>query len=654
MLLQYEKLEVAYDQINHDAAEAGGGCSVLIFVAANADSMAACRILSCMLRWDVISYTMWPVNGYRDIAAANEQVLKTNADVRSIIMLNCGGRVNIEKYLTNLPPKAKVYIADSHRPIHLANIHSGRDVWVLSDGMLQNDPILSDGEDLSGAEVSDSESEEEDSDEEDSEDDLESEEELDLGGGDTIDNTSDADQDGEEGGENKPKKRKRSAAFDEKMRQKERRQKIKEQLAQRRHRLREYYQGESFGPAVAMMWFDLAVRRSKDTNDLLWMAIVGLADQEIHARIDKGSYINYVADLEPHVVSRNPDEGQTILTSDGTVVPVAEGGRIAFLNEYRFMLYRHWSLYESMYFSTYIASKLNVWTSVGRLKLEEFLAKMGFSLEQCKQKYQFMNNKLQQKLTDQIKKYGKDYGLDDVFYGSFQRFMGFRMPISAADVVYLVTSLLEYRHTSNNDSANNQSHMSTSANEEAIAAQEEKEEREAWMNSFNTAYDALCGHDKGAVQRGLELSMSLQRTLVQQTVSMMEKGQLLRTAHFRYAYIHATEADSQLIAQPCALARLAMLLVDVHRENGKWSGTNRRPLMLLAEKRYSYLVVGVSCPEKAGEASATSTRFGDCFRLAAEALHARTRLDGFDRGVIEVAKEHASLFVERVFEAMDA
>jgi hypothetical protein len=51
--------------------------------------------------------------------------------------------------------------------------------------------------------------------------------------------------------------------------------------------------------------------------------------------------------------------------------------------------------------------------------------------------------------------------------------------------------------------------------------------------------------------------------VVQQAVSMMEKGALSRTTHFRYAYIHATEAGSQHIAQPCALARLAMLLVRV-------------------------------------------------------------------------------------------
>eukprot|EP00953_Heterococcus_sp_UTEX-ZZ885_P019600 10945-Heterococcus_DN1.PRE.1 len=60
MLLKQNDVEAAYEQINHDAAEANGACSVLIFVAPNADAMCACRILCSMLRSDVISYKIVP------------------------------------------------------------------------------------------------------------------------------------------------------------------------------------------------------------------------------------------------------------------------------------------------------------------------------------------------------------------------------------------------------------------------------------------------------------------------------------------------------------------------------------------------------------------------------------------------------------------
>lgn len=46
-------------------------------------------------------------------------------------------------------------------------------------------------------------------------------------------------------------------------------------------------------------------------------------------------------------------------------------------DEYRFMLFRHWSLYDSMYHSGYVASKLSVWRDFGRRRLNNMFAKMG-------------------------------------------------------------------------------------------------------------------------------------------------------------------------------------------------------------------------------------------------------------------------------------
>jgi cell division control protein 45 len=59
---------------------------------------------------------------------------------------------------------------------------------------------------------------------------------------------------------------------------------------ERRRRLREYYHSDSYGQAAAYLLFDLAQKRGKDTNDALWLAIVGVTDQFIHARIDQVSY----------------------------------------------------------------------------------------------------------------------------------------------------------------------------------------------------------------------------------------------------------------------------------------------------------------------------------------------------------------------------
>ena len=55
---------------------------------------------------------------------------------------------------------------------------------------------------------------------------------------------------------------------------------------------------------------------------------------------------------------------------DMMLVPGSENGHVEEAAEYRFFLYRHWSLYDAMYHSPYVAAKLNVWTHQGTNKLQ--------------------------------------------------------------------------------------------------------------------------------------------------------------------------------------------------------------------------------------------------------------------------------------------
>jgi cell division control protein 45 len=41
-------------------------------------------------------------------------------------------------------------------------------------------------------------------------------------------------------------------------------------------------------------------------------------------------------------------------------------GTISNENDFRFMLLRHWNLYESMYYSNYVAAKFGVWWETGK------------------------------------------------------------------------------------------------------------------------------------------------------------------------------------------------------------------------------------------------------------------------------------------------
>ncbi len=51
--------------------------------------------------------------------------------------------------------------------------------------------------------------------------------------------------------------------------------------------------------------YELAWKMSKDTNDLLWLGILGLTDQWLHNRIDRDKYIDGINFLQGHVLRLN-------------------------------------------------------------------------------------------------------------------------------------------------------------------------------------------------------------------------------------------------------------------------------------------------------------------------------------------------------------
>ena len=57
------------------------------------------------------------------------------------------------------------------------------------------------------------------------------------------------------------------------------------------------------------------------------------------------------------------------------------------IDDYRFPLMRHWSLFEAMMHSPYVAVRLQTWHDKGRRLLQDMLVKMGFPAPQFRQKW---------------------------------------------------------------------------------------------------------------------------------------------------------------------------------------------------------------------------------------------------------------------------
>ena len=160
----------------------------------------------------------------------------------------------------------------------------------------------------------------------------------------------------------------------------------------------------------------------QDRNDLLWLAIVGVTDHLLGENIDAPTYQLLLRDLSDQVSDKNVD---ALHNGDGTVAPAGQDGHITLVEEYRFMLYRHWSLYESMYHSQYVATRLGTWRhKTGRNQLKELLPNLGVPLKDCQERYAHMSAKTRKQFRDKLEEVGSELGLDNVYFGSFQRQLG--------------------------------------------------------------------------------------------------------------------------------------------------------------------------------------------------------------------------------------
>ena len=124
--------------------------------------------------------------------------------------------------------------------------------------------------------------------------------------------------------------------------------------------------------SVAQTVYLLATVLERADNDLLWLAILGVTYQYVSARIDRERYNLYHTLFLDEVARLNH---QTL----GVRVPNPDDRSIAKAEELRFMLFRHWNLYDAMLHSGYVAGRMGIWREKGKKRLQGLLAKMGWA-----------------------------------------------------------------------------------------------------------------------------------------------------------------------------------------------------------------------------------------------------------------------------------
>ena len=153
-----------------------------------------------------------------------------------------------------------------------------------------------------------------------------------------------------------------------------------------------YMSGTWCGQSAAGIVYILATALERVDNDLLWyaqnyslhsfailtnqrLAILGLINQYTRCRISRTEYEKFHSIYYDEVSRLNPLPP----TNDvhGLAALSADDMSLRTTDELRFELFRHWTLYDAMSHSSYVAGKLGLWKEQGRKRLAGLLAKMG-------------------------------------------------------------------------------------------------------------------------------------------------------------------------------------------------------------------------------------------------------------------------------------
>eukprot|EP00984_Skeletonema_dohrnii_P005800 scaffold2050_cov88-Skeletonema_dohrnii-CCMP3373.AAC.1 len=181
---------------SHDTSLVGR--ALLLVHPDSTDALATSRILSYMLRADGVPYQIRPCLGFERLKLILGSVgclpndgdnnngenegdnlvedeynnNNTTSDIKAVVLINMGANRNLSKLFldtsshnnTTNTPAVRAYVFDNHRPYHLSNIHSGKNVVLFNDRPFEEEEIVSDGDNLSGDESSTSSEESDDDD----------------------------------------------------------------------------------------------------------------------------------------------------------------------------------------------------------------------------------------------------------------------------------------------------------------------------------------------------------------------------------------------------------------------------------------------------------------------------------------------------------
>lgn len=507
------------------SAKRSGPNTLHIFVGGiYADSLCALKVLRDCLKSESIRYSVFFIYGLKDLERhSREKGMQNSSEPYTAILLNCGANKNLKQYL-QLGSQACLFIIDCHQGRPSGNLHpANRQVLVLRL------------DEQAGEEV---------------------EEALQRGwDGEAAEEEGPHDEDDgvDEEGRRRNWKRRRTGEGGEKQQQ-----------------------FHSFGKPSGIVLYKLAHQHHKGTSELLWYACISLTDHMIHGRLSQEDYGNEYEELHLATLTLG-DAPPSASMENGVEVRVPDMYRIVCEQQLNLMCLPRWRLFDSLRYSTYTCTRLVTWREQGLKKLKLLLAQLGIRICDAEQKFGHMDSRLLKRIQDEVAMLGQQYKLTDLYFRGFKLHHGYKTKMSAADLVFGVTALID-RGRDMDDLQSN-----------------------CWL-----AARALSTSGWSSLDEGLDRAILIQKACVERCkLDIARKAPKAkfrpggRLQDFRYKLWQlGPEADPLLFAFPQTLKRLGFLYMAALKNSDKEEERKGAmvPMLISLEKKHSgtHLVVGVS------------------------------------------------------------
>jgi len=618
--------------------KASSAITVHVLPAADHDGLCAWKILEVILQREGVKYDVFPVTGNAEIVE-HVQRLEEDAEVRWLVLLNCGATLDLQDQLEKCPASQDLccLVIDSHRPFLLANLSErNQRVFVLNDDPIaEANGILPPVDDDDEESVADSGSE--------------GEEER-----------WDPDQPGDG--------RARGEVAAERLTRKRRRQADRAQrLENKRRRINEYYLTSYCAMPTGMSLFKMASQVAPASQDMLWLAAVSLLGYHQLGFISEVEYSRLLFEELKEAHDRASDAS---LSSGASTAPDSTQGsegdpdepvrrqkprslpskrRLRFEADLRLACYRHTTLEDSISRSGYFYGALQLHRDKGQRAMKNFFATAGIKPDDYKQLYSCMQLPVKKGLCKKFREHGKAYGLTEsrMFLQQFVRDLGplgdtspalLLHELSCSDAVDVAMSLLGC--VPGALSSSNVEQLPQTADGRRDVAAVSEMEREAMVTNFWRASDAVLCKEPAPLREGIAEALEA-AAQVRDLCRLVRDTKAVHTARqFRWVKI---EQPPNIFRHHLAVRRLAVWMLQVLFPARTGAGPERPLLVMVHDQvRDTYLCVGAT-PTRLSE----QDEFGNLFRSVLRADPSlKYRYDFFDRSCIEIAQDDFERFWE--------